>query len=54
MSDAIETIEQSISQTKECQEMVRTLLRYCNELIDEVKRLQVENERLKQEASNGK
>jgi len=45
--DAIECIKRSMEQTTDCQDMVKELLVYCELLIEKVKELEVENERLK-------
>lgn len=54
MSDALETINQSMQQTKDCQKMTRECIGYLELLIDEVKRLKAENEELKNKLKQNK
>ena len=49
MSDVIETINKSMQQTTDCQEIARRAIEYCEILVDKVNALHIENEFLKQQ-----
>ena len=47
MASSVEVIEKSMGQTDSCMDMIKGLIKRCDFLIDQVKELKVENEKLK-------